>query len=200
MSEIAFRRLKNRISTVLHVSSPASWHTGSLPRLHRLAEELDNQVQRWAEHLPEFFSSIDAEPTDELTYMLMARYFDMQELICRPFLYIVVHAEPSQQHSPSTQSYAQRCIDLHMKLLHQYTVKHRHHGSWYGGRARFINSLILLAAVHSHRISVPEDWEETFDGALNFLAYWEGEAPDLGAARRILISLRASLTDSQKVD
>jgi hypothetical protein len=195
LSEIASRRLKNRISTILHSGSPFSWQLASLARLTRLAEELDNQVQRWAEHIPGFIDSMHENTTDELTFMLMARYLDMQELICRPFLYLVTHTEPSQQHSPTTLTYAERAVDLQIKLSRQFGIKHRHHGSWYACRQRFTHSLLLLAAVRSQRISLPEDTPDTLRMALDFLRYWESEAPDLVVARRILSSLYDSMAD-----
>ena len=199
LSEIAGRRLKNRISTVLHGGSPFSWQLPFLPRLCRLAEELDSQVQRWAEHVPGFTENINEETTDELTFMLMARYLELQELICRPFLYLVIHSEPSQEHSPITLAYAQRDVDLQINFLRKTSVKHRHHGSWYAGRQRLTQSLMLLAAVRSKRISIPEEWADALRIALNFLGYWEAEAPDLGVARRILSSLYESVADSHDV-
>ena len=198
LSEIASRRLKNRISTILHGGSPLSWQLSSIPRLHRLAEELDSQVQRWAEHVPGFLSTMDENTTDELTSVLMARYLDLQELICRPFLYLIIHSEPHHQHSPTTLAYAERGLDLQIKLLRQFSVKHRHHGSWYCGRQRFTHSLMLIAAVRSRQISVPADWADYVQLAQNYLRYFEGEAPDLGAAREILVTLRECFASPQE--
>ena len=190
LSEIASRRLKNRISTVLHSGSPLSWQLSSLPKLYRLAEELERQVQRWAEHMPACLEDMNEDTTDELTYMLMARFLDMQELICRPFLYLVIHSEHSSQHSSTTLAYAQRGLDLVFRLLRRLTIKHRHHGSWYGARQQFTHSLLLLAAVRSQQISIPDGWESTLELVLNCLSYWQSEAPDLGVARQILLSVQ----------
>jgi hypothetical protein len=190
LSEIASRRLKNRILTVLHSGSPFSWQLAPLSKLYRLAEELDSQVQRWAEHIPGFVETLHEDTTDELTFMLMARYLDMQELICRPFLYLIVHSEQSHQHNPITLAYAERGLNLVFRLLRQFSTKHRHHGSWYGGREQFTLSLVLLAAVRSRQVSVSEDWEVTLQFALNYLSYWQSEAPYLGVARQILTNVR----------
>lgn len=196
LSEIAFRQLRNRISTVLYSGSPFSWQPASLPRLNRLAEELDNQVQKWAEHVPGFTDMHEAT-TDELTHILVARYIDLQELICRPFLYLVLHSEQPHQCSPTTLAYAERCLKLEIKMIRHICNKHRHHGAWYTGRQCFRSSLILLAAVQSGHIPIPEDWEATLHLPLNLLSYYQAEAPDLGVARRMLISLRDSLTSFQ---
>ena len=194
LSEIASRRLKNRISTVLHRGSPFSWQLASLPKLYRLAEELESQVQRWAEHIPGFLENMHEDTTDELTFMLMARYLDMQELICRPFLYLVIHSEHSNQHSSSTLAYAERGLDLVLKLLRQFSIKHRHHGSWFGGRQRYTEALILLAAVQSRRMSISGDWEATLQLGMDYLQYFQAEAADLGVARQILRSVQESVT------
>lgn len=198
LSEIACRRLNNRIAAVLHADSSFSWQLVSLPRLQMLAKELDGQVQRWAEHIPDFLTNMNLHTTDELTHMFMGRYLQTQELICRPFLYIVIHSDPSYHHSALTLSYARRCVDLHIKLLQHSSIKHRHHGSWFACRQRFMNALVLLAAVRKWPASVPDNWADHLQLALNMLAYFEDEAPDLSIARHILIDLRDASTSASQ--
>ena len=154
-----------------------------------MAEELSGQVNRWAEHIPGFLDSIDEDTTDELTMVLMARYHDMQELIYRPFLYLVIEAESLQGLSPIALRYAERCVNLELKQLYLMNTKHRHHGSWMACRQGFTRALLLVAAVRSERISIPEHCAETLWNSVTMLSYWEVEAPDLGVARRILSSL-----------
>lgn len=194
LSEIAFRQLRNRITTVLYSGSPFSWQPSSLPKLYRLAEELDSEVQKWAEHIPGFANSMREPTTDELTHVLIARYLDLQELICRPFLYLVLHSEYSQQSSLTTLAYAERGLDLQTKIIRQISIKHRHHGAWYAARQCFTASLMLLATVQSGRVPVPDDWEATLQLGLNCLSYYQAEAPDLGVAHRVLVNFRSSLT------
>ena len=79
LSEIASRRIGNRIIHALHGMQPHEWTLVSLRRLQRIAEELDKQVLQWSENIPKSFAIGDESSSDELTFMLRARLIDFQE-------------------------------------------------------------------------------------------------------------------------
>jgi hypothetical protein len=158
LSEIASRRIGNRIIHALHSMQPHEWAMVPLRRLLRIAEELDTQVRQWSENIPKSFAIGDDSSSDELTFMLRARFIDFQERIWRPFLYIQIHADLPAEDRATIKVYAEKCVELIQQYLKHLTVKHRHHGSWYGACQVFTKSLILLAAVRRGNVEISSDW------------------------------------------
>lgn len=189
LSEIASRRIGNRIIHALHSMQPHEWALVPFRRLQRIAEELDAQVLQWSDNIPKSFAIGDESSSDELTFMLRARFIDFQERIWRPFLYIQIHTHLPQEDLSTIKVYAEKCVELIQQSLRHASVKHRHHGSWYGARGVFTKSLMLLAAVQSGNVEISSDWTRLIEMSLNLLEYWEGEAPDLRVARLALVDI-----------
>ena len=196
LSEIACRRIANRIAHALHSVEPHLWLSTPLKRLQRIADELDAQVVQWSEHIPHFLASEDETSPDELTYMLQARFLDLRERIWRPFLYIATYSQPTPPDRTTVMTYAERCLELVLKYIDYTAIKHRHHGSWYGGRQLFTKALLVLAAKKSGNITVPPEWTESVNLVVTCLNYWENEAPDLRAARLALASIYSETGES----
>jgi hypothetical protein len=184
LAEIASRRLLNRISHTLCGAGPAYWMSTPIHKLTRLANELDNQVQQWSEHLPISMNDLDNSSDDELAYMLRGRYFEMKGRIRTPFLFIAIHM--SQFNVGNLESTvllrARECIENALGYI-EHGIKHRHHGSWYMARQLFSKGLLVLAAVKSGAVAVDASWLDSVQEVDAHLRYWEGEAPDLHAAR-----------------
>ena len=194
LSEIASRRIANRITHALHNVPLEGWSSASSKRLQRIAEELDAQILQWFEHLPHSFGDDTLPgPPDELNYMLKARFLELRERIWRPFLFIVIHAENKEAEDAQNLEYAARSLYLACEYIEQMTIKHRHHGSWYGARQSFTKALLILAAAKSGRIILREDWLSYIEHVQVKLKYWEGEAPDLRIARMALAEISADI-------
>ena len=196
LSEIALRRIANRISHTFYSMEPCAWHTISLKRMQRIAQELDAQILQWSENIPRFLAFEDKNSTDELSFMLQARFLDLRERIYRPFLYIVIHNNPIPAEQATVMACARRCLELVFLYIRHSGIKHRHHGSWYVARQLFAKSLLVLAAVKSGQIIISEDWSASLAQNLRCLKYWEDEAPDLYMARTVLTTLYTEIVDS----
>ena len=127
--------------------------------------------------------------------MIQFRFPDILERIHRPFLYLALHLpEPNpilQLISPQVQKCLTACIKDAAKGSH----RHRHHGTWYENRSIFAKSLLLLAAVKSRRVHVPEGWNEAVRKTIIGLRFWKREAPDLGKAAEILEKILHEIND-----
>jgi hypothetical protein len=128
---------------------------------------------------------------DELAYHLQARAFEIKERIYRPFLYLMIHKNmnPSERDtiSPLVQLHAATCS----RLIQQWNVRHRHHGTWLMVRQSFASALLLLAARKSGLLH--EQYEESVRSSLFTLRFWEDEAPDLKVSRLILEDIAKQL-------
>ncbi|KAJ0425427.1 hypothetical protein BJY00DRAFT_308171 [Aspergillus carlsbadensis] len=186
LSEIASRRIMNRITATLHPQNPEEWANTPAHHLQRIAEELDAQVAQWVDSLPPSSRLSFDNPEDELSYVLRARYFDLRDRIWRPFLYLAAHSEPQ---SPNLSTYAQNasiCLDMICKQVQHCFIRHRHHGSWLAARGFYTKGLLVLLAAKSQNITMPPNWMSVIDTCIAGLRYWEDEAPDLRAARLTL--------------
>ena len=144
--------------------------------------------------LPSVISfDIDIHATDELAYHLQARAMEIKERIYRPFLYRLIHAEealtPDERivHELLVAKHATTCS----QLIHQWSIQHRHHGTWLMSRQSFACALLLLAAQRAGILAIsPERYEQSVQSSIATLRFWEREAPDLKAARQMLEDIR----------
>ena len=187
LSEIAYRRISNRITHTLYSEPPTAWLAYPRGQLYRLAQELEAQVEAAASHLPfPIAEQTPPEPPNELRYMLSARALELRERVWRPFLFTAIHAEEGAFQDPQTEECAALALSLVFQGIEQFRIKHRHHGSWYAARQGFANALMVLAAAKSGRFELREDWVSMVTLVQSHLRYWEAEAPDLRSARMIL--------------
>ena len=91
---------------------------------------------------------MDVLATDELAYHLQARALEIKERIYRPFLYRLIHGHHTltsaerNAHEPQVTQHAITCT----RLIQQWNIRHRHHGTWLMSRQTFAAALLLLAA------------------------------------------------------
>ena len=197
LSEIASRRIANRITHALHMEPPEAWLTTPSRKLQRIAEELDAQILQWIEHLPYTLEDDPLHaPPDELRFMLRARFLDLRERIWRPFMFRVIHAEKNEAEAPRNLEYAARSLSLVFQYIELLSIKHRHHGSWYGARQLFAKALLILATAKSGRIPLQEDWLSRIELVQVELKYWEDESPDLRVARLTLSQILSDIRQS----
>ncbi|KIW14289.1 hypothetical protein PV08_07071 [Exophiala spinifera] len=189
LSDVAYRRIANYTTTMLYSMPNEQWLKMGVRRLHRIAEELDNQTMQWWKHIPGSPGPSLLEDTDELTFMLRLDYVDLRERIWRPFLYLALHGTPTQDEMPVVSSTVKTCLDMSFEMLQGARLKHRHHGLWLTVRCMFAKALLIIAAGKSGRVAIRSDWLEHVNSFQTYLKYWEDEASDLGAMRLALSEL-----------
>lgn len=190
LSDIAYRRMANRATTMLYCVPKERWTAMGGSTLHRIADELDNQVLQWWENIPGSPSSILAGETDELTYMLWLNYVDLRERIWRPFVYLAVHDSTPETDTSLVSAGAQKCLDMCFQTLEGARLKHRHHGLWLTIRCMFSKALLIIAAAKSeNNLEMPEDWQRRVEEFQDYMRYWEEEAPECKGIRLALESL-----------
>ncbi|KAL2213944.1 hypothetical protein CC79DRAFT_1391828 [Sarocladium strictum] len=197
LSEIAVRKIGNRIMNCFYQEDAAAWLSMPLHRLTRIAEELELQLSQWFENIPVIlFTPSTPSPSDpplliaqELQFVLHARLSDFRERIYRPFLYLAIHLPPNDPAQDVLAPYVSRCVDACLSFLQRGTPRHRHHGTWYENRGMFLKTLLLVAGKRSGAVRLPEGWREGAGACLAGFRFWEGEAPDLREAREVLTEL-----------
>ncbi|KIN03086.1 hypothetical protein OIDMADRAFT_160650 [Oidiodendron maius Zn] len=200
VSEIAVRRIGNRLMNSFYKEDESSWLSMPLDRMIRVADELELQLTQWFEHLPATLAAKGAAGpaphnpvVEELQFVLHARLFDFRERIYRPFLYLAIHYDPTDLIQQTLLPYVHRCIQACLMFLLRGTPRHRHHGTWYENRGMFLKSLLLIAAVKSSHIAVPSLWRQGVDSCIAGFQFWELESPDLRESRLVLQSLLAEI-------
>lgn len=138
---------------------------------------------------------IEVAAGEELAYHLQARAIEIRERIYRPFLYLIIHRGTELE----AYSSLHRLVQLHAttchRLIKQWNIRHRHHGTWLMARQSFAAALLLMAARKSEVFNLPEEqYEESIQSSISTLRYWECEAPDLKASRLILEDLARHIT------
>ena len=109
LTEIALRRIGNRIVNTFFRQDRSSWMTNIKPLL-RMAQEFEAQVSSWSAHLPPAMQhyettsiiraphlSFETEGTSnhvsrELSWAIDNRLLEMQTWLYQPFLYYFIHA------------------------------------------------------------------------------------------------------------
>jgi hypothetical protein len=130
---------------------------------------------------------VDVAAEDELAYHLQARAFEIKERIYRPFLFRIIHQPLEESERVSLQSFVQIHALTCIKLIQQWDIRHRHHGTWIMARQSFASALLLLIAQKAGLLdSLRKECEQIVNLSISTLRYWEAEAPDLKASRQIL--------------
>lgn len=118
---------------------------------------------------------------------MQARALEIKERIHRPFLYLTIHQEFTEAERSSLGPFVKTHIDTCLRLIQQWNVRHRHHGTWLMVRQSFASTLLLLAARKAGLAEVSDGrFEQALHSTMGILRYWEKEAPDLHASRLIL--------------
>ena len=136
----------------------------------------------------------DVIASEELTFHLQARFAEIRERIYRPFLFLAIHLPSESYDAQVLDPLVKKHVNAILKLAHQWVVRHRHHGTWFGARQIFTAGLLILAAVKSSRVDVPKgQWAEAVNLVVASLRYWEVEAPDLRVSRMMLQDIIAGV-------
>jgi hypothetical protein len=218
LSDIAVRRIANRLVNAFYQDSASSWLSMPIDRMIRVAKELELQLTQWLVFSP-FSLSIrrylttrrydnlpavvtTSEPPspsyrpEELRSLPHLRFLEFLERIYRPFLYLAIHLEASSPIHQIIEPYVERCLSACIDIASKGINRHRHHGTWYLNRTHLCDCVVLLAAVKSRRVNVPEGWRDAVNLSIVGLKFWEREAPDLRRGREILEIILGDIDES----
>ncbi|TPX11446.1 uncharacterized protein E0L32_007865 [Thyridium curvatum] len=202
LSEIALRRIQNRVLNAFYKQDHESWARMGVERMASIASGIEDQLAIWYSSLPESIRFDNLGPDqqfDELRLVTQGRCQTIKELLYRPFLYLAIHS-PEASNDTSTgatlASFVEKALDICNQFHTGLSITHRHHGTWYGLRVSAATGLILVAANMRGLIT----WTSTLDNGevqenrygrairicIEKLRYWEAESPDIMRAREIL--------------
>lgn len=116
-----------------------------------------------------------------------------KEWIHRPFLYYVLHKAPEDPDLPLALPLAERCIELCIEHQLRCFPHHRHHGTWLVARTSLSRALLILAAMKSGKVTIPDMAREALEHARWTVSLWSAEAPDLKWGLAVLDDLMHSL-------
>ncbi|KAM5345649.1 hypothetical protein ACJ41O_011510 [Fusarium nematophilum] len=186
LAEISYRRMMNRIMAVMGRDGTQGWINNIRGTLEQ-CKDFNEQIDIWYSHIPPQIDPKDENlSNNELAQFVKNRALTAREWIHRPFLFYVIHQPPEDPYYESAMPLARRCLELCVKHLFRTYGHHRHHGTWYIGRACMTRSLVLLAAEKSGRVDMPEGWRDALEIARWTMRRWSGEAPDLHWALAVL--------------
>ncbi|KAI6747664.1 hypothetical protein HG530_015772 [Fusarium avenaceum] len=188
LADIAARRLLQRVTDSLYTENEIGLDFAPLPHLTQTAAEFERQLDQWYRTLPGVISfDVDVAAEDELAYHLQARAFEIKERIYRPFLFRIIHQPLEESERATLQSFVQTHALTCIKLIQQWDIRHRHHGTWIMARQSFASALLLLIAQKAGLLdSLRKECEQIVNLSISTLRYWEAEAPDLKASRQVL--------------
>lgn len=195
LSEIALRRIGNRVLAAFYTQGPDSWLDMELSVMTNIARELTRQLDEWRDRLPSAInyvhSGLDEIPHEELPYMIRTRELEIRSWVLRPFLYYALHLPLHDHQQPVLFPLVEELTLCCSRLIRANAVRHRHHGTWYVNRLSVTAALCIVAA-SIKGLSLPLGWEVTIQIAVETLYYWENEGPgDMQKSRLILEELLA---------
>lgn len=202
LSEIALRRIENRILNAFYKDDHQHWLQMDLAIMVSAAEEIEAQMESWYASLPtsiRFDNNSDSDhlhrapASDELRYVTEGRSLLIRGLLYRPFLYYAIHVQANRWNPTTTlQGFVQKALVNCLAVNTGNAMTHRHHGTWYELREGVTTAMMLLAARAADLIPTT-----TVEGPLQIcverLRYWEAEAlPDVARAREIIEELMSA--------
>ncbi|KAI5246329.1 hypothetical protein E4T42_06391 [Aureobasidium subglaciale] len=187
LADIAARRILQRVVDSFYADH-IDLQLTTITSMIKAAEELSRQIDQWYQNLPAPIAfDYDMPAEDELAYHLQARTYELQERTYRPFLFYALHYDLDEATGNKVRSLVQKHSAVCVKLIRQWDIRHRHHGTWLMVRQSFNSALLLIAAHKAGLSGLPQkQFEETVRLSVSTIRYWEREAADLKASRLIL--------------
>jgi hypothetical protein len=200
LSEIALRRIGNRVLNHFYQDGHKSWTKESLESLMKAAREFLRQLNQWYDCLPSPVryneQNSNEIPSEELPYMLRTRAIEIRSWVLRPFLFRAIHCSPDNPQRVMLSSWVEAAIRCCIQLIEANSLRHRHHGTWYVLRVSTASALSLYAAGKSGL--APDEWVPTVRLAIETLLYWENEGSrEIHKARLLLQDLVAEFGYSE---
>ena len=178
----------NRIRNAVQVLSP-DIDKPAIEKLTSMLSKLEDQLQQWIDCLPptlQFYPPLQSQPPPdehELVRLVRERYVEARELLCRPFLYLCIHAgiDPGVE-----ELYGKNASEALLLAVYRIQTENpffRHSGSWGSCRIRFNHALCLVAAFRAKSngiksasyISLPVGWADSVRSVIERLKIWSEE-------------------------
>ncbi|TVY45305.1 putative beta-glucosidase I, partial [Lachnellula occidentalis] len=189
LTEIALRRIGNRVLNTFYKDGFMSWLNLSpqaISGMINTAKQFDDEILQRIDGLPDSLRSdhadMSASPPGELAHVVRARVIEIQNWLCRPFLFYAIHNPAHDILQEAIRPFVDRALQYAVRVVGSVAHRHRHHGTCLGTTACFL----IIAAVRCGHITPPIEWEDLICRHISTLKYWESEAPDLASARLIL--------------
>ncbi|KAL3459529.1 hypothetical protein BJX64DRAFT_301264 [Aspergillus heterothallicus] len=200
LSEIALRRIANRVSHCFYREDHTSWSRLNIYEAAIVVTDLETQLENWMATVPSSFRGLSTSHTnDELGAMILARYLGMKCYIYRPFLYYAIHhpvIDPAVREI--IEPLAEKAIHSISEFVSGGKFYHRHHGTWLCCREVTSCALVLLAAHQSGLVPGPPvesqynrpGCADLVEICIDVLKYWESESADIAKSREMVDLLR----------
>lgn len=152
LSEIALRRLLNRVSHMIYQKDS----TLSIGSLEPIVAELDFQLTQWYESLPQpvQFPHTHAPLSNPVQTVLRHRYNACRTIIYRPYILAVFENEQLAMDATVAEN-CRRCLDACMRQLEHITTHHAGHLPylWQGALSMVSQALLVMGATMSPPLS-----------------------------------------------
>ncbi|OQE19055.1 hypothetical protein PENSTE_c016G01844 [Penicillium steckii] len=151
LSEIALRRLLNRVSHLIYQKD--STHT--LSSLGPIVSELDFQLSQWYESLPEPVQfPLTTTPSTPVQTVLRLRCNACRTIIYRPYILAVFENE-SISFEQGVRECCRRCLDATLRQLESITSHREGHLPylWQGALSMVSQTLLIMGATMSPGLS-----------------------------------------------
>ncbi|KFZ02170.1 hypothetical protein V500_00408 [Pseudogymnoascus sp. VKM F-4518 (FW-2643)] len=202
LSEIALRRIGNRVLNYFYQDGHESWAETSLRPITQAANEFLRQLDQWYACLPSSVRYNEENrseiPSEELPYMLRTRALEIRSWILRPFLFQAIHSSTDSPYQITIRPWVDEAIRCCIQLIEANSLRHLHHGTWYTIRLSTTSALLLCASAKGGL--APNGWLQTVQLAIETLQFWENEGSgDSYKARLVLQELMDEFINSEYV-
>lgn len=205
LSEISLRRIGNRLLNTFYSSDNYPGSGMTVPEMVSVAVDFEDQINQWFGSpniinsksnvyryagLPEAIRFDQRNPRvipeDELAYMTRSRQLLHMTWLTAPFLYYGIHNPPSDRYQSVVRPYVERALEYAIDIINFLSVRHRHHGTFFGLRCGATASFQLLAARKASHVAMPPGWIGAIRTQLSTHRYWEYESSDIQRTREII--------------
>ncbi|KAF2739478.1 hypothetical protein EJ04DRAFT_326679 [Polyplosphaeria fusca] len=196
LSEIALRRLLNKVSSTLY-SSQATYYksspAASIAQLDPLVAELDYQLNQWYQNLPfPMQFPLDRVPLQNpVQTVLRLRYFACRTIIFRPYTLLVLQDENLALDS-TVQENCHKCLEACIRQLEYITAHHAGHLPYLfqGALSIVSQTLLVMGATMTGSLSAllppPTTMDEIINNVIREVEGYAHLAPSVQLAAEII--------------
>lgn len=204
LSEIALRRLANRILNYIYSVKPPD---SGASRSADMAEQIlgfEQQAADWRRSLPPTLSLEkigqpspgDSDLQQTLRFILEGELLDCYEMMYWPFIAGAINGNPKLSHTVNRE-FSEKALALAVQRIdkNEPGFFYRHHGTWAMLRSCTRSALVLLAASRTPHVRhlLPEAWRSAVGKVVEMLRFWRRESEDV-ADRLALIETMLQTT------
>lgn len=204
LSEIALRRLANRILNYIYSIRPSDTVTATAAA--DMVEQIvgfEQQASDWTRSLPPSLSLDkigqpspgESDLQQTLRFILEGELIDCYEIMYWPFIAGAINNSGDTGHSPN-RDFCQKALSLAVQRIdkNEPGFFYRHHGTWMMLRSCTRSALILLAAGRSSNVRclLPQEWRAAVGKVVEMLRFWRRESEDVAARLSLLETMLRS--------